>query len=175
MSKIIVVPEKVIDIVRNIQKHGYEAYLVGGCVRDMLLEKQPNDWDICSNATPKQLFDVFEKCGYKYHTVGIEFGTITAIVDNEEYEVTTYRSETEYTDGRHPDIVEFVDSIHEDLKRRDFTINAMAFDPISDKLIDDFGGVDDLSNGIIKAVGNPAERFNEDYVRILRALRFAIR
>lgn len=182
------IPQGALNIIRIIQYSGYEAYLVGGCVRDLILGVQPNDWDICSNATPEQIIKILRHNKIKYHTVGIEFGTVTAlfkyqtvindaeVVDEiEEYEITTYRAETTYSDGRHPDGVNFITNIVEDLKRRDFTINAIAYDPINNIVVDEFGGQSDIENKLIRAVGNPADRFDEDSLRILRALRFALR
>ena len=169
------VPNDVIHLIEILKIFKYEGYIVGGCVRDMLLGVKPHDWDICTNANPEQVINILKKSDIKFHTVGIEFGTVTALLNNNEYEITTYRTETGYTDGRHPDAVAYVANIHEDLKRRDFTINAMAYDPIDSILIDDFNGQEDLKNKIIKSVGNPADRFDEDSLRIVRALRFAIR
>lgn len=164
-----------VNLIDILNKHEYEAYLVGGCVRDMLLDTEPHDWDICTNAVPSQIINVLKSEGIEYHTVGIEFGTITALINDNAYEITTYRAESDYTDGRHPDAVTYVSDIHKDLCRRDFTINAMAYNPISDELIDDFNGTLDIKNKLIRTVGKADERFNEDALRIIRALRFAIR
>lgn len=170
-----IIPSDAIRVIETLNNSGYEAYLVGGCVRDMLMGVEPHDWDICTNATPDETKRVMKE--HKIYTFdsGIKHGTITAVLNGENYEVTTYRSEADYSDGRHPDRVEFITDIHEDLKRRDFTINAMAYNPLTDELIDDFNGHLDLQNGIIRAVGNASERFDEDSLRILRALRFAIK
>lgn len=170
-----IIPSDAIRVIETLNNSGYEAYLVGGCVRDMLMGVEPHDWDICTNATPDETKRVMKE--HKIYTFdsGIKHGTITAVINGENYEVTTYRSEADYSDGRHPDKVEFITDIHEDLKRRDFTINAMAYNPLTDELIDDFNGHLDLQNGIIRAVGNASERFDEDSLRILRALRFAIK
>lgn len=170
-----IIPSDVVRVVSILNNSGYEAYLVGGCVRDMIIGVTPHDWDICTNATPDETKRVMSE--HKIYTFdsGIKHGTITAVINGENYEVTTYRSEAEYSDGRHPDKVDFITNIHEDLKRRDFTINAMAYNPLTDELIDDFGGHLDLQNGIVRAVGNANERFTEDSLRILRALRFAIK
>lgn len=170
-----IIPSDAIRVIETLNNSGYEAYLVGGCVRDMLMGVEPHDWDICTNATPEETKRVMNK--HKIYTFdsGIKHGTITAVINGENYEVTTYRSEADYSDGRHPDKVEFITDIHEDLKRRDFTINAMAYNPLTNELIDDFNGHLDLKNGIIRAVGNASERFDEDSLRILRALRFAIK
>lgn len=169
------IPIDAINLIDILNKYEYEAYLVGGCVRDMLLDTEPHDWDICTDAVPSQIIDILKSEGIEYHTVGIEFGTITALINDNAYEVTTYRSESEYTDGRHPDAVNYVCDIHKDLCRRDFTINAMAYNPISNKLVDDFNGKQDIENKLIRTVGRANERFNEDALRIIRALRFAIR
>lgn len=170
-----IITSDAIRVIETLNNSGYEAYLVGGCVRDMLMGIEPHDWDICTNATPDETKRVMKE--HKIYTFdsGIKHGTITAVLNGENYEVTTYRSEADYSDGRHPDRVEFITDIHEDLKRRDFTINAMAYNPLTDELIDDFNGHLDLQNGIIRAVGNASERFDEDSLRILRALRFAIK
>lgn len=170
-----IIPSDAIRVIETLNNSGYEAYLVGGCVRDMLMGVEPHDWDICTNATPEETKRVMKE--HKIYTFdsGIKHGTITAVINGENYEVTTYRSEADYSDGRHPDKVEFITDIHEDLKRRDFTINAMAYNPLTGELIDDFNGHLDLKNGIIRAVGNASERFDEDSLRILRALRFAIK
>lgn len=172
------IPFNAIRMISVLQTYGYEAYLVGGCVRDLILGLKPNDWDICTSATPEQIIEVLKANRIKYHTVGIEFGTVTALVHDkgiEEYEITTYRAESDYSDGRHPDKVKFVRNIIEDLKRRDFTANAMAYDPINHILIDEFNGIHDLRNKIIRAVGNADERITEDPLRILRAIRIAIK
>jgi tRNA nucleotidyltransferase (CCA-adding enzyme) len=162
------IPEEVKFILNTLSKNGYEAYIVGGCVRDSILNKEPKDWDITTEAKPevvKQLFD-------KVVLTGIKHGTVTVVINNEGYEVTTYRADGEYEDNRRPKEVKFVNSLKEDLARRDFTINAMAFNE-SNGLVDYFNGVEDLNNKIIKTVGNPEERFNEDALRMLRAVRFS--
>lgn len=164
----IVLPEKVEKIIRTIEDAGFEAYAVGGCVRDFLLKKTPNDWDITTNALPKEVKKLFRRTV----DTGIAHGTVTVLLKKDSFEVTTYRLDGKYSDNRHPDKVEFTRSLEEDLKRRDFTINALAFSP--DKgLIDLYGGVDDLDKKIIRAVGDPHERFSEDALRILRAFRFS--
>lgn len=170
-----IIPSDAIRVIETLNNSGYEAYLVGGCVRDMLMGVEPHDWDICTNAKPEETKRVMKERKIYTFDSGIKHGTITAVINGENYEVTTYRSEADYSDGRHPDKVEFITDIHEDLKRRDFTINAMAYNPLTDELIDDFNGHLDLQNGIIRAVGNASERFDEDSLRILRALRFAIK
>lgn len=151
---------------------GFEAYVVGGCVRDAALGRAASDWDICTQARPEQVKDVMAAAGVKTSDTGIKHGTVTVIVDGEAYETTTYRSDGTYSDGRHPDGVEFLNSIEGDLSRRDFTVNAMAYSP-QRGLVDLHGGAEDLASGTIRAVGDAASRFVEDALRIMRALRFA--
>ena len=148
---------------------GYEAYVVGGCVRDFLLGQEPHDWDICTNALPEQM----KECFTNYHVIetGLQHGTLTVMVNHVGYEITTYRIDGEYTDHRHPDSVQFVGRLQEDLMRRDFTINAMAAD-ISGKIRDFYDGQFDLEHKWIRCVGDPDKRFTEDPLRILRAMRF---
>lgn len=165
-------PEKVNLILRTLQAGGYEAYAVGGCIRDALLGREPHDWDVCTSALPEETMACFS--GYPIHTVGIQHGTVLVMIDQEGFEITTYRSDGDYSDHRHPDGVTFVRSLREDLARRDFTINAMAYEP-SVGLQDFFGGEADLKNGLIRCVGDPEQRFEEDGLRILRALRFSAR
>lgn len=169
------IPLDAITLIKLLNKAGYEGYLVGGCVRDLIMDIKPNDFDMCTNATPTQIKVMLNKNGLKFHSVGEKYGTITVLMGDNEYEITTYRSESNYNDGRHPEDVKFETDIHKDLERRDFTINALAYNPVTDELIDDFGGVRDINTKTIKCVGNPNERFNEDALRILRALRFAIK
>lgn len=161
-------PENVKRIIAVLQENGFEASVVGGCVRDCILGRIPQDWDITSSARPEQVKALFE------HTIdtGIEHGTVTVMMDHVGYEVTTYRIDGEYLDARHPKEVTFTSNLVEDLKRRDFTINAMAYND-RDGLVDVFGGVMDLEAGIIRCVGNPLDRFSEDALRMLRALRFS--
>jgi len=164
------VPATVRKIIDKLQDAGYEAYAVGGCVRDSYLGITPNDWDIATNAHPDKVKALFRRT----IDVGIQHGTVKVMIGNEGYEITTYRIDGEYEDSRHPKNVTFTDDLAEDLRRRDFTINAMAY---SEKmgLIDLFGGIDDIKRGIIRAVGDPEERFKEDALRMLRALRFSAR
>lgn len=169
------IPINVIKIIKLLEEHGYSAYIVGGCVRDMLMSIKPHDWDICTSATPEEIKELMKKNNIFTFDSGIKHGTITAVINGENYEITTYRNEADYSDGRHPDRVEFIKDIHEDLKRRDFTINAIAYNPLRNELIDDFNGSYDIDRKVIRAVGNPSERFHEDSLRILRALRFAIK
>lgn len=170
-----IIPDDAIKLIKMLNDNGYEAYLVGGCVRDMLMGTVPHDWDMCTNATPEEIKETMKLNNVYTFDSGIKHGTITAVLNKENYEITTYRSEAGYSDGRHPDKVDFVKDIHEDLKRRDLTINALAYNPVSDKLIDDYFGKCDLNMRVIKCVGNARDRFIEDSLRILRALRFAIK
>lgn len=163
-------PEAVKRIIRSLNDAGYEAYAVGGCVRDALLNKQPNDWDLTTSATPEETKRVFKN--ERVIETGIQHGTVTVMIGGEGYEVTTYRIDGEYTDHRRPDTVRFVSNLKEDLMRRDFTVNAMAAHP-EEGVIDLFGGKNDLENHVIRAVGDPETRFTEDALRILRAVRFA--
>lgn len=165
---IITVPESVKKIIQVLESNGFEAYAVGGCVRDTLLLREPLDWDITTSAKPEQVKELF------FHTIdtGIEHGTVTVMIDHVGYEVTTYRIDGEYEDARHPKEVTFTVNLVEDLKRRDFTINAMAYNERSG-LVDEFEGLEDLENGVIRCVGDPMERFSEDALRMLRAVRFA--
>lgn len=151
---------------------GYAAYAVGGCVRDSLLGQTPHDWDLCTSATPEQVLELFGEV----HCIptGLQHGTVTVKHGGELYEITTFRTEGAYSDGRHPDHVAFVPDVKEDLARRDFTINAMAYNA-EEGLIDPFGGQNDLAAGIVRAVGEPQRRFEEDALRILRLYRFAAR
>ena len=151
---------------------GHAAYAVGGCVRDSLLGQTPHDWDLCTSATPEQVLELFGKV----HCIptGLQHGTVTVKHGGELYEITTFRTEGAYSDGRHPDHVAFVPDVKEDLARRDFTINAMAYNA-EEGLIDPFGGQNDLAAGIVRAVGEPQRRFEEDALRILRLYRFAAR
>ena len=161
-------PADVQNIISILESNGHEAYAVGGCVRDCILGKIPHDWDITTSALPEQVKALFSRT----FDTGIEHGTVTVLMHGVGYEVTTYRVDGKYEDGRHPKEVTFTASLEEDLKRRDFTINAMAYNE-SRGLVDLFGGEADLQAGIIKAVGNPTERFTEDALRMLRALRFS--
>ena len=161
-------PADVQNIINVLESNGHEAYAVGGCVRDCILGKNPHDWDITTSALPEQVKALFSRT----FDTGIEHGTVTVLMNGVGYEVTTYRVDGKYEDGRHPKEVTFTASLEEDLKRRDFTINAMAYND-SNGLVDLFGGEADLEAGIIRAVGNPTERFTEDALRMLRALRFS--
>ena len=161
-------PDKVNTIIHTLQSHGYEAYAVGGCVRDSILGRRPEDWDITTSAMPEETKALFS------HTfdTGIAHGTITVLLGREGFEVTTYRIDGKYEDSRHPTEVIFVRNLKEDLLRRDFTINAMAYNE-DDGLVDIFGGLEDIEQGIIRCVGDADARFSEDALRILRGVRFA--
>lgn len=164
----ITLPSDVKFIIDKLEAAGFEAYAVGGCVRDQIMGREPNDWDITTSATPYEVKDIF----HKTVDTGLVHGTVTVILHGEGYEVTTYRIDGEYEDGRHPKQVSFTASLEEDLKRRDFTINAMAYNE-SHGLVDLFGGLEDLEKGVIRCVGEPMERFSEDALRMMRAVRFS--
>ncbi len=166
------IPQYAATVLERLEHHGFEAYVVGGCVRDSLMGRAPKDWDVCTNALPDEVLRVFRK----FHVIktGLKHGTVTVMVDHQPVEVTTFRIDGAYTDNRHPDSVNFVSRVEEDLARRDFTINAMAYNPRRG-LVDAFGGREDLDARAIRCVGEPDERFHEDGLRILRALRFAAR
>ena len=161
-------PRKVVLIIKNLQRHGYDAYAVGGCVRDSILNRKPEDWDITTSAKPEQVKRIFQRTV----DTGIEHGTVTVLIGKDGFEVTTYRVDGLYEDGRHPKEVTFTSRLEEDLKRRDFTINAMAYND-DERLVDAFGGMRDLNYHLIRCVGDPKERFSEDALRILRAVRFS--
>lgn len=161
-------PRKVVLIIKNLQGHGYDAYAVGGCVRDSILNRKPEDWDITTSAKPEQVKRIFRRTV----DTGIEHGTVTVLIGKDGFEVTTYRVDGLYEDGRHPKEVTFTSRLEEDLKRRDFTINAMAYND-DERLVDAFGGMRDLNYHLIRCVGDPKERFSEDALRILRAVRFS--
>lgn len=163
----ITIPENVRTILKTLNENGFEAYAVGGCVRDSLMGRIPNDWDITTSALPLEVKGLFRKTV----DTGIQHGTVTVLLGGGAYEVTTYRLDGEYEDSRHPKTVEFTSLLSEDLRRRDFTINAMAAN--EEELVDLFGGREDLEAGIIRCVGDANERFSEDALRILRAVRFA--
>ena len=165
---IIKMPDNAKKILDTMHKAGFEAYVVGGCVRDALLGREPMDWDITTNALPEDTKKLFRRT----IDTGIEHGTVTVMMGKEGYEITTYRIDGKYEDNRHPSEVTFTKNLTEDMKRRDFTINAMAYNE-EEGLIDKFGGVDDLNNRVIRCVGEPMERFSEDALRIMRAVRFS--
>ncbi len=164
----IALPRKVMMIIKNLQLHGYEAYAVGGCVRDSILARRPKDWDITTSARPEEVKKLFRRTV----DTGIEHGTVTVLLGRDGYEVTTYRIDGAYEDSRHPKEVLFTNRLEEDLRRRDFTINAMAYND-EVRLVDVFGGMQDLNHHLIRCVGDPRERFSEDALRILRAVRFS--
>jgi tRNA nucleotidyltransferase (CCA-adding enzyme) len=161
------IPKQVEYIIQQLNENGYEAYIVGGCVRDSLLNREPKDWDITTNATPLQVKDIFTKT----IDTGLQHGTVTVMIDKVGYEVTTYRIDGNYSDSRRPDSVVFTTSLKEDLARRDFTINAMAYNH-KDGLIDYYEGLKDIKQNIIRCVGNPINRFREDALRMMRCIRF---
>ena len=164
------IPKSANELIYKLQDAGFEAYVVGGCVRDAVLNKEPHDWDICTSATPEEMIEVLKD--KHFIPTGIKHGTITFLNHMEPYEITTFRVDGTYSDGRRPDDVTFTKSIEEDLKRRDFTMNAMAYND-KDGLIDPYNGLEDIKNHLIRCVGNPNDRFGEDALRIMRALRFS--
>lgn len=168
------IPSDAIKLIKLIKQSGYEAYLVGGCVRDILMWNSPHDFDISTSADPLEVMKILESNKIRFTTVGLVFGTVVAYLDEIGYEITTFRIDVETSMKHRPDRVEFTSSLESDLARRDFTINAMAYDPCEDRLVDIFGGTDDIKNKKIKAVGNASKRFQEDPLRILRALRFSV-
>lgn len=170
--EIITIPNAAELIISRLEEHGFEAYVVGGCVRDSIMGITPHDWDICTSALPEQIIEAFSDM--KVIPTGLKHGTVTVVIDGSEFEVTTYRIDGEYTDNRHPEAVEFVKDLKLDLMRRDFTINALAYNHKSG-IIDYFNGVEDIHNKVIRCVGNPNDRFSEDALRIMRAIRFATR
>jgi len=174
--KLMEIPKEVKDVIEKLKKAGFEAYVVGGCVRDFLRGEKPKDWDITTNAKPTEIRKLFPKSFYENR-----FFTVTVLTESKdptlrEIEITTFRKEAKYTDKRHPDFIEFAKTLEEDLKRRDFTVNAMALKIEDSKfeIVDLFEGQKDLKNKIIRAVGNPKERFSEDALRMMRAVRFAV-
>ncbi len=166
------IPRNAMRVLQALEQTGFEAYVVGGCVRDALMGRSPNDWDICTNALPEQTKAVMDAAGFATFDTGIEHGTVTVHAYHEPFEVTTYRADGSYSDGRHPDAVEFLPNVEGDLLRRDFTVNAMAYHP-QRGLVDVSGGREDLARGVLRCVGDPHRRFAEDGLRIIRALRFA--
>ncbi len=161
------IPQDVMRILKVLNENGYEGYIVGGAVRDYVMGGEPHDWDIATNAKPDQVKSLFDKT----IDTGIKHGTITVMLSGEGYEITTYRCDGPYSDGRHPGDAEFADHIEDDLSHRDFTINAMAMD-VNGNIVDPFGGLDDIKRGVIRCAGNPDERFSEDALRMMRAVRF---
>lgn len=166
----IIPPKYVRQVLAALQSHGHQAFLVGGCVRDMLLDQRPQDWDICTSALPEQVLEIFPSS----RPTGLQHGTVTVTVRSRALEVTTFRSDGGYADHRHPDMVSFVGDLTTDLSRRDFTMNAIALHP-DGLLVDPFGGADDIKSRLIRCVGTPERRFEEDALRMFRALRFSAR
>ncbi len=167
-----VLPETIEYILARLEGAGFAAYAVGGCVRDALAGREPHDWDVCTAARPEQVHAVF--AGMDVRDTGLRHGTVTLVLDRAPYEITTFRVDGHYSDSRRPDSVTFTEDVTVDLARRDFTVNAMAYSPVTG-LIDPFGGREDLEAGVLRCVGDPAVRFGEDALRILRGLRFAAR
>ena len=161
--------KNIIKIIKTLNDNNYQAYLVGGCVRDYLLNKQPNDYDIVTNAKPNEIINLFDKT----IPVGEQFGVVVVVLNNEEFEIATFRLDCEYADGRHPKKVNFTNDPKEDATRRDFTINGLFYDINKNEILDFVDGQKDLDNKIIKAIGHPYDRFEEDKLRMLRAIRFA--
>lgn len=167
------IPEEIKFVIEKLEKSGFEAYVVGGCVRDFLKGVEPEDWDIATNAKPEEIGKIFLRS-----FANNKFGTVTVLTNSEnprlkEIEITPYRIDEKYTDKRHPDKIRWAKTIGEDLARRDFTINAVALKIKNQEIIDPFGGQEDLRNKIIRTVGNPEDRFSEDALRMMRAVRFA--
>jgi len=164
-------PKEVLFVIRKIMENGYEAYLVGGAIRDIILKNEIYDYDITTNAYPEMIISLFDRV----IETGIKHGTVTVAISKFDIEVTTYRKDGEYKDFRRPETIEYSKTINEDLKRRDFTINALAYNPVNNDFIDMFNGVNDLKNKEIVAINNPVDRFNEDALRMMRAIRFAVK
>ena len=169
MTRSLFIPDPVVEVCRRLDEAGHRAWVVGGCVRDLLMGRAVSDWDLATSALPGEVQTTFRRT----IPTGIQHGTVTVIHGGQHYEITTLRGEGAYSDGRRPDNVEFVTEIEADLGRRDFTINAIAYDPIDDQLIDPFDGLGDLERGVVRAVGDALRRFSEDGLRVLRAARFA--
>jgi tRNA nucleotidyltransferase (CCA-adding enzyme) len=168
----IVIPDDVTYTIETLENDGFEAFIVGGCVRDSILGRTPKDWDITTNALPLDVLNIFKNLGFNVIETGLKHGTVTVMINHVGYEITTYRIDGEYEDSRHPSEVKFVTDIKKDLARRDFTINAMAYN-FEKGLVDPFNGLEDLNNKVINCVGNSIARFNEDALRMLRAVRFS--
>lgn len=164
------VKQNAIEIVRTLQEYGYQALFAGGCVRDMIMGKESADYDIATNALPQDVMELFEKT----IPVGVQFGVVIVVKNSHNFEVATFRTEGSYSDGRHPDYVTFC-TPEADVKRRDFTINGLLYDPVKNEILDYVGGQEDILRGIIRTIGNPIERFTEDKLRMIRAARFACR
>ncbi len=160
-----------VEVVRTLQSHGFTAYFAGGAVRDMLLGKSSDDIDIATSVKPDDVIRLFPRS----YEVGAAFGIINVVVDGHPFEIATFREERGYLDGRHPDEVNYTDSPEKDARRRDFTVNGMFYDPVKDVILDFVGGKEDLSKGLLRTIGSPDERFSEDYLRIMRTVRFCVR
>ncbi|MEK6559196.1 MAG: CCA tRNA nucleotidyltransferase [Planctomycetota bacterium] len=164
------IKQNAIDIVKTLQGNGYKAYFAGGCVRDMIMGRESADYDIATNALPNDVMHLFEET----IPVGVQFGVVIVVKEGHNFEVATFRTEGSYSDGRHPDYVAF-STPEDDVKRRDFTINGLLYDPVKNEMLDYVSGREDISKGIIRTIGNPIERFTEDKLRMIRAARFACR
>jgi len=164
------IPKDAESIINRLNENGYEAYVVGGCVRDSILGRAPNDWDVCTSATPDKMIEIF--ADHEVIPTGLQHGTVTIAINHIPYECTTFRIDGNYSDNRRPDKVDFTTDIAQDLSRRDFTINAIAYNPYTG-LVDPFGGSEDIKARVIRCVGNADDRFDEDALRVMRALRFA--
>ncbi len=158
-----------LEVIKTLSDAGFESYIVGGAVRDLLIKKNPKEYDICTSATPNEINKIFKKS----KLVGQSFGVSIVLQNQYAFEIATFREDFDYLDGRHPDKVKYTKNVKNDIQRRDFTVNGLLFDPISNKVIDHCDGVSDLKNKIIRTIGDPFERFSEDYLRILRAIRFS--
>ncbi|MBR3053417.1 MAG: polynucleotide adenylyltransferase, partial [Firmicutes bacterium] len=158
------IPQNVKTVLELLEKAGFEAYLAGGPVRDLVMGGLPTDWDIAASSTPVETSALFRLNGFPVIETGLKHGTVTVLSDSDAVEITTFRAEGPYSDGRHPDSVEFIKDIFKDLSRRDFTVNAMAYSPAAG-LLDPFGGIEDIADGVIRCVGDPKERFREDGLR----------
>lgn len=170
------IPDYVTHVTKTLERADFEAFLVGGCVRDLILEREPKDWDITTNAKPEEIIALFEKTIYenKFGTVGVCIPKVTGETEYNILEVTPYRTEAKYSDFRHPDEVKFSENIEDDLKRRDFTINALAYNIEKGQIIDLYKGQEDIKDKVVRAVGKPDDRFQEDALRMLRAVRFSV-
>ncbi len=170
LTSYMTVKQNAIEIVKTLQEHGYKAFFAGGCVRDMIMGRKSDDYDIATNALPGDITGLFVKT----IPVGVQYGVVIVVKNGHNFEVATFRTEGSYSDGRHPDYVAF-STPEDDVKRRDFTINGLLYDPVRDEILDYVNGREDISRGIIRTIGNPFERFTEDKLRVIRAVRFACR
>jgi len=162
-------PDYIIKVAETLHKNGYQAWVVGGSLRDLILGKEPNDYDIATDARPEDVMKIFRRV----IPTGIKHGTVTVLIDKNSIEVTTFRKDGKYIDGRRPEYITYASSIYEDISRRDFTINGIAYNPITDQIIDPYNGIEDIKNKVIRTIGNPIERFHEDGLRCYRACRFS--